>query len=353
MACNCAKIIEMQVENEKLIKTMEVVISKLKDENSHFKSKVSELESTIKFNKPLCSHFDKEIERQILEFINKISGFLICDKTLDSVYDVVKRLKEENEKLKMETESLKLKAQEYRDKFEERLDLGINMAHFLHCQPNSKDIYNKVVEIKTHLDKLKAENQQLSGISGQLKVECKEAHTSDDVVNCFTCLSKWYLASDQKNKELQEYNESLSRAYRRHVEKIDLLNVENAQLKARLQNRDKASQIEHKQICQTCQGTKRVAIQSRRMTGGTRLVIGNSAMLLKPCPDCSPQYCEHSGVELSNVQRKPTCKICKNLKVMNMGDYSLICMTCCKEEISEKLKNSPVFETPKEINIIW
>jgi hypothetical protein len=224
----------------------------------------------------------------------------------DLMQDKVNQLSAENKKLKEENEKLKFENGEI-GQLNEIIEAKDRELEHIY-QLNYK-LGDKVRALQAENAQLKAKIEQLSGISGQLKTEnarlnqkvdnqrneiniftskyriehalrirkeefwreenaqlkaqlqskfkagfkirvdfaeCKEAHTSEDVVNCFACLPKWYLASDQRIKELQEYNQSLSRAYRRHVGRIELLSKENAELR-------KVERKPHK--CPVCNGS--------------------------------------------------------------------------------------------------
>jgi regulator of replication initiation timing len=266
-------------------------------------------------------------------------------------WDYQKYLKEENEKLKAENDRLTQKVENQRNEII-IFTCKYRLEHALRIQTQEimRDEYSK----------LKAENQQLTGNSGQLKIEndrlkkdamdwkqlseqaretlkfciglkkqviqenaqlkaqlqskfkagfkidvvfseCYKSHTAEDVINCFTCLPKWY-------KELQEYNEVLSKAYRRRVKKIDLLNVENTQLKEQLQTCDKTSQVERKQ-CNKCNGNRGYYISE-----DNGLITSNlSRAQYINCADCNPErkphkcpYC-HGMREIWHIV---VCSIC-------------------------------------------
>jgi hypothetical protein len=230
------QIIEMQVENEKLMKTMEGVIAELKEENEKLKfenGEIGQLNEIIEAK-------DRELEH-IYQLNYKLG-------------DKVRALQTENAQLKAKIEQLsgisgQLKTENARlnqkvDNQRNEINIFTSKYRIEHALRIRKEEFWREENAQ-----LKAQLQSKFKAGFKIRVdfaECKEAHTSEDVVNCFACLPKWYLASDQRIKELQEYNQSLSRAYRRHVGRIELLSKENAELR-------KVERKPHK--CPVCNGS--------------------------------------------------------------------------------------------------
>jgi predicted nuclease with TOPRIM domain len=138
----------------------------------------------------------------------------------DLMQDKVNQLSAENKKLKEENEKLKFENGEI-GQLNEIIEAKDRELEHIY-QLNYK-LGDKVRALQTENAQLKAKIEQLSGISGQLKVL-----SVDDAVklNQIIC---------PRIKELESQLERTSQFYKE-------LQQENAQLKAQLQNRDKVSQ---------------------------------------------------------------------------------------------------------------